>query len=128
MTYPRLRDADFSRFATKVTEKRSGNWMCWEWTGKRDRFGYPRFWLDGSWRQAHRVAWVWLVAEAPEPVLRVRRRSIPDHRPQLDHLCNNESCIRPTHLRPVTQTENQRLRVARNPKYRTKRSLQGKAA
>jgi hypothetical protein len=117
--YPRLTVADFARLLARVVVIRHGRWVCWELEGKRDRYGYSRFWLGGQWRQAHRVAYEWLVAEAPEPVMRQRRRTIPGDRPQLDHLCDNEACVRPTHLRPATQVENQTARVIRNPRYKT---------
>jgi hypothetical protein len=117
--YPRLEPADFARLYAKWRPVRRGRWVCWELEGKRDRYGYGRFWLGGQWRQAHRVAFEWLVAEAPEPVLRSRRRTVPADRPQLDHECGNEACIRPGHIRPVTHHRNQELRVLRNPRYRT---------
>ncbi|WP_263730003.1 hypothetical protein [Cellulomonas sp. SG140] len=122
-----LDEGALARFRSYVTITRRNGWSCWEWTGKRDHMGYGRFWLDGAWRQAHRVAFVALQAEASSPMPRMRRRTIPADLPQLDHRCVNAACVRPSHLQPVTGAHNHRLRVLRG-NYRTKPSLQRAAA
>jgi len=122
-----LDDGALRRFARYVRVVHRDGWTCWEWDGKRDHKGYGRFWLDGSWRQAHRVAYVTLVAGESRPRGRVRRRAIPGDRPQLDHRCVNAACVRPSHLQPVTGPENHRLRVLRGG-YKTKPSLMRAAA
>lgn len=65
---------------------------CWEWTGTRT-YGYGRFRLRGKYVQAHRLMYELLVGPIPDGL-------------QLDHLCRNRACVRPSHLEPVTQREN----------------------
>jgi hypothetical protein len=112
---------EFERFRGKIIEVEQGNWKCWEWTGKRDRFGYARFWLEGQWRAAHRLAYVTMVAGAKEPMLRKAARALKAELTDLDHCCNNESCVRPSHLMATTVQTNQELRALRNRKRVSKR-------
>lgn len=82
------------RFWPKVDK--SGE--CWVWTGSRDRSGYgkiARFCPDGNVRPAlaHRIAYELEIGPIPEGLT-------------LDHLCRNSSCVRPSHLEPVTMREN----------------------
>lgn len=81
------------RFWAKVDK--SGE--CWQWTGGRDRDGYGRFWLDGWTQAAHRVSYIW---SQPADIDGF----------QLDHVCHNKSCVRPDHLRPVDNKQNQENR------------------
>jgi len=76
---------------------------CWEWT-KPGEDGYGRFFMKGEFHQAHRVSYGW--EHEPVPVHLV-----------VDHLCRNPSCVRPSHLEPVTQAENMR-RAVRKPRSR----------
>lgn len=74
---------------------------CWLWTGALDHAGYGRVGVGkGRTKLAHRVAYE--LAVGP----------IPDETPHLDHLCRNTSCVRPDHLEPVTQEENNRREAA----------------
>lgn len=68
--------------------------VCWTWRGTTGDKGYGRFWRNGSNALAHRVAWE-LAHGTPSP-----------DGMQLDHLCRNPSCVRPSHLQPVTCREN----------------------
>ena len=76
---------------------RSG--LCWEWRSSRDDRGYGRFKMGPRHAQksirAHRVAWV------------LKHGPVPDGL-ELDHLCRNHACVRPSHLEPVTHAENVR--------------------
>jgi hypothetical protein len=85
--------------------ERDGVFGCWLWTGKPDRYGYGTVWLGGP-RQAHRVAYVELVGPVAPGL-------------KLDHLCRRRHCVRPDHLEPVTEAENQ-LRA--NPEYLARRT------
>jgi hypothetical protein len=66
--------------------------QCWMWTGcrsKRQGQEYGRFGLNGKVVLVHRFAFGLDAGE-------------------LDHLCRNPSCVRPSHLREVTHRENVR--------------------
>lgn len=68
---------------------------CWVWTSFIARDGYGRF-SQGRKRRgclAHRWAWEHEVGRIPSGL-------------ELDHLCRNPSCVRPSHLEPVTHHEN----------------------
>jgi hypothetical protein len=68
---------------------------CWEWRGSRLVSGYGLLVnADGS-LLAHRVVYELLVGPIPDGM-------------ELDHLCRNPSCVRPSHLEPVTHAENTR--------------------
>jgi hypothetical protein len=68
---------------------------CWIWQGSTG-CGYGRFCVvAGTCVQAHRYAYELEVGP------------IPDGR-QLDHLCRVKTCVRPSHLEPVTPKENSR--------------------
>lgn len=71
---------------------------CWEWTAWRNRKGYGSLSLpkQGGGQikcMAHRVLYELLIGPIPEGA-------------QLDHLCRNRGCVRPSHLEPVTCKEN----------------------
>jgi len=78
------------RFAEKVNHVASG---CWEWTAYVGNSGYGRFWLDGKGALAHRWSYEYHVAPIPEGLF-------------IDHLCRNKVCVNPSHLEPVTPSEN----------------------
>jgi len=65
---------------------------CWQWTGagsKSESDRYGRFSIAGVMLQAHRVAYEMEVGPVPTGL-------------ELDHLCRNTFCVRPSHLEPVT--------------------------
>jgi len=75
---------------------------CWIWTGCLDSKGYGTFCLgtvDGKQmnRTAHRVAWFFTYGEWPNPVG--------------DHMCWVPACVRPAHIRAVTQMANMHNKV-----------------
>ena len=78
------------RFWEKVRVAASG---CWEWTGRCCQRGYGWFW-DGN-QSIHAYKWAYLSANG----------SIPSNL-ELDHLCRNPSCVRPSHLEAVTHRIN----------------------
>lgn len=65
---------------------------CWFWRGRSIR-GYGAIERDGVNVMAHRVAF------------EVQNGAIPPGR-QIDHICHNRSCVRPSHLRLATNKEN----------------------
>lgn len=66
---------------------------CWWWTAYKDRKGYGKISVDSALRSAHRVVYELLIAPIPASM-------------QLDHLCENKSCVSPDHLRVATAQEN----------------------
>ena len=77
----------------RFTSKHSIGTGCWEWHAYLDRDGYGTFWLDGTNRRAHRVAYEIYIGPIPDGL-------------ELDHLCRNRACVRPDHLEPVTSQVN----------------------
>lgn len=77
------------RFWSKV-EKTS---TCWLWRGYLMPSGYGQFGLNYRMTLVHR----WSYEEAYGP--------IPKHK-EIDHLCSNRACVRPSHLQAVTHLVN----------------------
>lgn len=72
---------------------------CWVWLGQiANKYGYGTMWLNGRKVTAQRASWILL------------RGQIPD-KYEIDHKCNNPSCVNPDHLRPLTKKENLAQRV-----------------
>jgi hypothetical protein len=95
-----LTPKDVARFWAKVQDEGD----CWIWQAAIVRkYGMFRITIDGKRRmvKAHRVAYELL--EGP----------IPGNLP-LDHTCHNESCVKPTHMRPVTVKQNAEHRLGAN--------------
>jgi hypothetical protein len=66
---------------------------CWLWLGEINHSGYGLAYYNGRAYRAHRA--LYEVVNGP----------VPDGK-QLDHLCRNRACVRPSHLEPVTNWEN----------------------
>jgi len=97
----KLRAVYIARFEAKTFKNPRG---CWLWEGaRRNKEGYGAFWYEGAVEYAHRVS---VVLFKPK----WRRIGLsPDL--VVMHLCNNPQCVRPSHLRPGTQSENMIHRV-----------------
>lgn len=65
---------------------------CWEWIGAKCSDGYAALRVDGQQIGAHRFSYRWLRGEVPPG--------------ELDHLCRNRGCVRPSHLEAVSHREN----------------------
>lgn len=80
------------RFWQKVNVTVDG---CWDWLGGAGGKGHGAFMVDRKNVGAHRFAYELMVGAIPDGA-------------HLDHLCRNPSCVRPTHLEPVSLWENLR--------------------
>ena len=79
------------RFMEKVQILPSG---CWRWAGKIHRSGYGLFSVGHA---RHTTAHRWLYQQLHGPLAAAV---------DLDHLCRNRWCVRPSHVEPVTRREN----------------------
>lgn len=77
------------RFALRV-QPGGDDGNCWVWTGNLDDEGYGHFSDQKKNQYAHRWAWEHLVGELKDGI-------------QLDHICKNPPCARPSHLQTLTQ-------------------------
>lgn len=67
---------------------------CWKWTEALNDSGYGIIRIGKKSVRAHRFAWELLVGVIPEGM-------------QIDHRCRHRECVRPEHLRVVTNKQNQ---------------------
>ena len=86
---PNMQPSAAERFLTKVHMTDN----CWTWTASKNRDGYGQFHVAGAKFAAHR--WLYQLFVGPIPTGL-----------ELDHLCRNPACVRPSHLEPVTHREN----------------------
>lgn len=70
---------------------------CWLWTAGCDSGGYGQFWHGGKMVLAHRLSYTWAAGDIPEGM-------------QVDHRCHQRNCVRPEHLRLVTNAQNHQNR------------------
>ena len=68
---------------------------CWLWMGATQSRGYGSLSIDGRAWLAHRAVYTLLVDEIPDGLT-------------LDHLCLVKRCVNPSHLEPVSASENKR--------------------
>lgn len=68
---------------------------CWPWAASGLASGYGHFFYEGRMQTAHRVAYQLANGHIDGDL-------------EIDHLCVNPPCVRPSHLEPVTSAENQR--------------------
>lgn len=74
---------------------------CWEWQGRRDRWGYGRITVAHRRYAVHRLsAALFLGFDLTSPL-------------HILHRCHNPPCFRPDHLHPGSHHENMRERQAR---------------
>lgn len=74
---------------------------CWEWQGRRDRWGYGRITTAHRRYAVHRLsAALFLGFDLTSPL-------------HILHLCHNPPCFCPDHLRPGSHQENMRDKQAK---------------
>ncbi|WP_181149951.1 HNH endonuclease [Arthrobacter sp. MYb227] len=80
------------RFASRLAPG-GVNEQCWEWQGHQDKDGYAWFHDSGKKQRGHRWAWVNL---GEQPL---------NNGTEIDHICSNPCCVRPSHLQALTPTK-----------------------
>lgn len=81
------------RFWSKVDK--TGD--CWTWTAACTPDGYGKIRHEGKLVYAHRLSYEWMHGEIPEGMY-------------IDHRCFQRNCVRPDHLRLVTNAQNHQNR------------------
>lgn len=87
-------------------EDRGHETLCWIWQGGTTGAGYGTLALERRNHLAHRAYWEHYVGEIPEAMT-------------IDHLCRVKNCVNPTHMEPVSMTEN----IRRAAPYSKRRKL-----
>ena len=108
-------DRTVSRFRSKVDQNGpipshdAGLGPCWLWAAHIDpKTGYGRFRLGERFLLAHRVAWS--IEHGVD---------CPPRHVVIMHRCDRQACVRPSHLRAGTQSENliDRHQKGRDPEH-----------
>jgi HNH endonuclease len=84
---------DFWTHTTPVTV-RPDLGPCWEWQGSQTSSGYCQLMVEGKSWLVHRYAWTLVHGPIPDDLLVL-------------HNCDNRRCIKPSHLRLGTYSDNQ---------------------
>ena len=104
---PRVIGDPERRFQSKVDKHRPAPQhsahlgQCWVWVGSVVGGGYGEFWYKGAARKAHRVALDMAGTHVPKDL-------------EVDHICFTPSCVRPSHLRLATRSQNLQNRRGAN--------------
>jgi HNH endonuclease len=88
---------------------------CLMWIGQAGMTGRGRFKINGRIEETHRVAYRLWVGPIPEGM-------------QINHLCGNGWCVRPSHLYAGTHQENMRDREETGATFRPKGELHPRAS
>ena len=96
--YPRTPTPDRTpdQLADLFWQKVDRTGPCWVWLANTNDKGYGTFWIGPPRRghvKAHRFAYETEIGPVPAGF-------------ELDHLCRNRACVRPSHLEPVSHREN----------------------
>lgn len=94
MRYPQRRKSLRQRLLARCKQEDRGfDTPCFIWYGEKDKEGYGRIKRDGKYVQAH---WV-LKGDPPAGY-------------EVDHLCHQRDCVRPSHLEHVSHSVNTQRR------------------
>lgn len=75
---------------------------CWKWIGAKDKDGYGKFQVPASLSWDGRTH----TTRATRAVLFLTEGRWPEPTIQVQHACDNPSCVRPSHLKKGTASEN----------------------
>lgn len=98
LTIPTLTEKQNENFNKKV--EITDDCHIWTATTTRTKKGYGEFWINDRLYRAHRVSYF------------IANGTI-DNELEIDHKCENTSCVNPAHLEQVTTQENLRRRTER---------------
>jgi len=76
------------RLGKQVLHRKRGK-ECWLWRGSVNNSGYGQT----AGKMIHRITYIMAYGPIPEEM-------------ELDHLCKTRNCYNPSHLEPVTHSEN----------------------
>lgn len=100
-----------NRFWSKISVGKPDE--CWEWQASRVR-EYGKFWLNGKYQRAHRVAYELTHGSIPNNML-------------VRHKCDNPLCCNPSHLLVGSAQDNMNDKVERNRQHRPTGRKNGRA-
>lgn len=86
-------------------EERGFNDKCFIWLGETDDGGYGRIKHKGTYIPAH---WVFIAVTHAGKRVAESIGYRPPEGLEVDHLCKQRACVRPSHLEYVTRAENMR--------------------
>lgn len=81
------------RFLSKVGICFDDKEKCWEWLASLDKDGYGQFRHGKRMVKAHRMSYELFVGAIPMGM-------------EIDHLCQNKKCVKPSHLQAVDHRTN----------------------
>lgn len=82
-----------SAFEDRFWQKVDKSGECWTWTAAVTTWGYGVIKDSGKMKKAHRLAYEFDNGTIPDGL-------------HIDHICRNRACVKPAHLRAVTQKQN----------------------
>jgi len=106
-----LTSKQYEEYHEQIIEKIEVTKTCWNWIGSIRPDGYGSLHTKMGHKMAHRLVYEILIGEIPKEMI-------------LHHKCHNLLCVNPSHLVPMTQSENAKFK--KKPQIITKYSFQRK--